>query len=258
VTTPEVTVVIPTRASGRGLDRAISSALTQEGVDVQLIVVVDAHLAALTPDAGLLRRLSTPHRVVMAGAVGSPGPLRNLAVSLGQTEYVAFLDDDDEYVPDKLALQIARLRSSRATVVASNAVAQLPDGGTRPYHRLGHPQRVRLREMLQTNWFITSSVLTTLQALRRVGGFPVKSSLRFCDDYVAWMKLLTLGDGFVMTEQLVKYRVASPESLSQADGMNGETIRALAVREFALEADEMSLAIALRDRRTIRVLEAQR
>jgi glycosyltransferase involved in cell wall biosynthesis len=101
---PEVSVVIPTRNRPELVSRAVRSALAQTLTDIEVIVVVDGPdqstvtaLAAL-PDPRL--------RVVeLAASRGAPGA-RNAGVEQATADWTALLDDDDEWLPEKLAIQL--------------------------------------------------------------------------------------------------------------------------------------------------------
>ena len=116
--TPVVSVVIPTR--GRPellLRRALPSALAQSleaqdgaGNGVEVIVVVDG------PDPATVAALETvtdPRLRVLAlpGNVG-PSEARNRGVAAARAEWIALLDDDDEWAPDKLRAQLDAARRS--------------------------------------------------------------------------------------------------------------------------------------------------
>jgi GT2 family glycosyltransferase len=106
---PLVTVVIPTHNRSFFLRSALRSVLGQREVDVQIIVVDDA---------------STDDTADVVGSFGAsqihlvrhPAPLgvstaRNHGIEIARGEWVAFLDDDDLWAPEKLASQVAAMRS---------------------------------------------------------------------------------------------------------------------------------------------------
>jgi glycosyltransferase involved in cell wall biosynthesis len=113
---PTVSAVIPT--VGRvELRRAVESVLNQT-VATLPIVVLDrpAERAAVEH---LLAGLS--YELVLTRGEGGAGA-RNAGVSAARSEYVAFLDDDDEWLPDKTALQLEMLSAHPGAVGASRAV----------------------------------------------------------------------------------------------------------------------------------------
>jgi len=104
---PTVTVVIPTRARPRLLERAIRSVLRQTLQDFEVVVVLDgpeAHGATLTAD--VVAGFYDPRIRLLTLAEPAGGAVaRNAGVTAARGEWIAFLDDDDEFVDDKLELQ---------------------------------------------------------------------------------------------------------------------------------------------------------
>src|SRR5690348_694187 len=98
---PDISVVIPTRNRWDLLSRSgLSAALMQEDVDVEIIVVDDgstdetpARLAALEDPRVTVIRHDQPRGVAAA---------RNRGIAAARGEWLAFLDDDDLWAPDKL------------------------------------------------------------------------------------------------------------------------------------------------------------
>jgi glycosyltransferase involved in cell wall biosynthesis len=111
ISDPLVTAVIPTRNRPELLTRAVRSALTQTYAQMEVIVVVDGpdavtidQLAKLSDDR--LRVITLPKSVGGAGA-------RNAGVEAARGMWIALLDDDDEWLPVKIDLQMQRARNSR-------------------------------------------------------------------------------------------------------------------------------------------------
>ncbi|HXY92324.1 MAG TPA: glycosyltransferase family A protein [Acidimicrobiia bacterium] len=109
---PTVTVIIPVFDDTRYLEAAIDSALAQTHKPYEIIVIDDGSeetvvLPRRYPNIVLLGR--TPHR--------GQGAARNAAVARAHGEILAFLDSDDVWLPDKLALQVAALEHDGADMV---------------------------------------------------------------------------------------------------------------------------------------------
>ncbi len=108
--------------------RAIESVLRQTWKDLEIVVVVDGHdpdsIAALEaiPDARV-------RWIVLPGASGG-SRARNAGVAAAHGEWIAFLDDDDEWLPQKLELQrSAALQSHALLPVISTRIIVRSDGG---------------------------------------------------------------------------------------------------------------------------------
>ncbi len=110
---PPVSVVIPAYNRAATIGAAIASVLRQTFTDFELVVVddgssdgtLDAARAVADPR---LRVIAAPRNLGAAGA-------RNLGVAAARGSWIAFQDSDDEWLPEKLARQIARLATPPAT-----------------------------------------------------------------------------------------------------------------------------------------------
>jgi glycosyltransferase involved in cell wall biosynthesis len=105
-----VSVIIPTRDRPDLVQRAVASVRSQTHASLEIIVVVDGPDVA-TEDA--LGAIDEPrlHVIALPATVGA-GEARNVGVRAAIGEWVAFLDDDDEWLPAKLERQLASIASS--------------------------------------------------------------------------------------------------------------------------------------------------
>ncbi|MGN9778249.1 glycosyltransferase family 2 protein [Micromonospora sp. H33] len=173
--TPDVSVVIPTCDRPDLVTRAVRSALAQSVAEIEVIVVVDgadadtqAALAAI-PDPRL-RVLPLPERS------GAPNA-RNVGVQAARARWTAFLDDDDEWLPRKLEVQLALAATATVAspIVASRLVNRTPRAEFVLPRRLPRPGEpiceyltVR-RGLFHGDGFIqTSTIMAPTALLRRV------------------------------------------------------------------------------------------
>jgi glycosyltransferase involved in cell wall biosynthesis len=123
---PEVSVVIPTRGRPELVPRAVRSALAQTLRDIEVIVVIDG------PDPATCAALSdnTDPRLRVIGLDRSGGApaARNIGAEHAIGEWTAMLDDDDEWLPEKLESQLTLARSAphQLPIVASRLVMRTP------------------------------------------------------------------------------------------------------------------------------------
>jgi glycosyltransferase involved in cell wall biosynthesis len=105
---PKFTVIIPTYGRSVLLAEAVASVLAQSFTDFECIVVDDAspEPARLPDDARL--------RLIVRERNGGPPAARNTGIAAATGEYVAFLDDDDVWCPERLA--VAAVAHTRAPV----------------------------------------------------------------------------------------------------------------------------------------------
>lgn len=107
---PRVSVIIPTVNRRLVIGRAVQSALGQSLKEIEVIVVVDG------PDDDTQRALAPIQdsrlRTVVLESNQGPGFARNAGVEHARAEWVAFLDDDDEWFPRKLEIQLRAAEQS--------------------------------------------------------------------------------------------------------------------------------------------------
>lgn len=111
---PLVSVLIPTYKRSDLLPRALDSILEQTYKNIQIVVVDDnpAESEHRARTAKLMERYTGIGRVsyvYTSGATGG-GAARNFGLKFCTGEYIAFLDDDDRYLPDKIETQLAFMR----------------------------------------------------------------------------------------------------------------------------------------------------
>ncbi|MFK7601999.1 glycosyltransferase [Deinococcus sp. SM5_A1] len=143
-TTPLISVVIPTHNRPELLlRRGLKSALEQRYPNLEILVVLDgpdpSTAAALaTVDDTRLRVLTLPHNQ-------GPSAARNYGVQHAQGEWIAFLDDDDVWRPDKLfwQMELAQRSAHAVPVILSGYITRTPHGD-----RLSPPRAKKAHERL--------------------------------------------------------------------------------------------------------------
>ena len=109
-TSPHISVVIPTHERSELLRCAITSVLAQTYTDWQMIIVDDAESGSAEVVASEFHDARIRY-VKNDGAHGGAGA-RNCGIREARGELVAFLDDDDEWLPEKLGRQVAVMNNA--------------------------------------------------------------------------------------------------------------------------------------------------
>jgi glycosyltransferase involved in cell wall biosynthesis len=183
-----VSVVIPAFNRRGTIGRAIASAAAQTHPALE-IIVVDDHSSHGT--AALVRALDCgrPLRVIEQPDNRGAPEARNAGLAAAQGELVAFLDSDDEWRPDKLARQLARLGERGAGYGACYSGSLcLAEDGHLTYATHPTAEGDLRRALLQYNVVgSTSTVLARRDQLLAVGGFT--PGLSACQDWDLWLRL---------------------------------------------------------------------
>ena len=196
---PSISVIIPAYNAEQTLANAIRSALAQTYQATEIIVVDDGssdRTADIALDIGPKVRL-------LQQANSGCGEARNTGARAASGEWLAFLDADDSWLPNKLEKQLPYTADARVAVV-----------NCRRNNKLGHAMgdEIRFDRLWQRNDLIVSSSLVRRTAFEAAGRFW---SERYCEDYHLWLRLA--GQGWTIAncpEDLIVYSPA-PGSLSQ-------------------------------------------
>ncbi len=116
-----VSVVIPTYSRPRVLKRALDSVLNQTYRNLDIIVVDDNADSAenRAEVARIVNAANDPRVTLIQNEKNLGGSLtRNAGIARAKGEYIAFLDDDDEYLPERIARQLERFRQTELPNVA--------------------------------------------------------------------------------------------------------------------------------------------
>ncbi len=186
--TANVTVVIPTtpHRPRSFLVRAMRSVLDQTTLPAAVLVTLDRE--------GL-----------------GPGPTRQRGLEVAATEYVAFLDDDDELLPRHLAACLRVAVETGADLVYPTCERVGPIRvEVDPFGALGHPFDPA---RLQAGNYIPVTVLARTEALRAAGGFSAaelapRTGANPCEDWGLWLRLLDAGGTFAPAHEVTwRYHV---------------------------------------------------
>ena len=201
MTTPEVSVVLPTRNRRRLLEWTLNSALAQEDVQLEVIVIDDA---STDDTADYLRSVGDP-RIKVLRNVGRTGVAvaRNRGIDAASGEWIAFLDDDDRWLPNRLRLMIDRGREDDADFVVGTVAVVDPSG--RRLETLVPPPADRLADALTMSGTTSgpSAVIARAGLLERTGGFDTQ--LSYLADWELWLRFAEAGKPAVREEPLVEY-----------------------------------------------------
>ncbi len=194
---PLISVYMPTHNRGDILKRAVTSVLTQSYKNLELIVVNDGSkddtLALLTEIQHQDSRVIILNNQEAKGACVS----RNMAIHHAKGKWITGIDDDDEWLPERLEKLKAYYLEDSSCVYAQD----LYERG-KVQSRSRKKAIATLDGMLDHN-IIGNQVFTETYKLKSIGGFDEK--LKAAQDYDAWFRLIeSYGPGYCLNEVLQK------------------------------------------------------
>ena len=200
---PLVSVIMPAYKCASTIRAAIDSVLIQN-VPLELLVIDDCSPEPLDEALDLYRdeeRVRIYRNEQNLGAAAS----RNRGVALARAPYIAFLDADDIWEPEKLEKQISLLEETGLVLCATGRELMDPNGDLTG-RVIPVPERITYRELLKHNCINCSSVVIRTEAARE---FPMEHEDAH-EDYIMWLRvLLKYQVAFGINEPLLKYRLTN-------------------------------------------------
>lgn len=218
-----VSAVIPTLNRAEPVLRALASVHTQTRPPDEIIVVDDGS----TDDTARRVRAAFPEVVYLHQDNRGVSAARNRGVSAAGGEWIAFLDSDDEWRPEKLERQCEALERNPGYPLCHTDEVWIRDG-RRVNPRRRHAKRGGriFRHCLPLCAISPSAALIRRAALDELGGFD--ESLPACEDYDLWLRLCARHPVLLVDEPLVVKYGGHDDQLSRKHwGMDRFRIRAL-------------------------------
>lgn len=233
---PDVSIVIPTHDRRRLLHLALISALGQRDVDVEIIVVDDASTDG-TADvvSGVADgRVRLVRRSVRRGVSAT----RNRGIAEAGSDWVAFLDDDDLWAPDKLARQLDAVIQADRTWVYAGDVNVDDDLRVLSAFRPPTPEQV-LHSLPRYNPVPSgaSNVMVRADALAEAG--PFDPELIRTEDWDMWIRLARTGPPALVPAPLVAYRFHSANVADETSAMVDEPV--LLAARYGIPVDRAAM-----------------
>ncbi|WP_192983312.1 glycosyltransferase family 2 protein [Marinilactibacillus psychrotolerans] len=111
-----VSVVIPTHERPEFLKRAVNSVIKQDYDNIEIIIVIDG-MSAVTKEVVNDLNIQSNRKIIVeeTGEKVGGSEARNIGVNLSSGDYIALLDDDDEWLEKKISLQIEMIKENKLT-----------------------------------------------------------------------------------------------------------------------------------------------
>jgi len=240
VVEPFVSVIIPSYDRFDSLLKAIESVKNQSFQDFEIIIVNDAS----TDERYYKHNFGNNVKFInlKKNSVAEKGyfsdSIRNYGIEESKAKYVAFLDDDDYWMPNKLELQINKLESTEHKMSCSEAIANNgiydKENNNKLYNqelmyneiskiykassikkqftknlifKFEYPEIWNGKFLKIHNCIITSSVLVERSLINKIGNFRDIQTKKLYSDYDCWLGLLTHTDCYYFSSPLLYYNL---------------------------------------------------
>lgn len=201
--TPLVSVVVATYHREKDLGRALESLIAQDYPALEIVLVDDNGDPGWNETvAGIAEEvLSRTDRVLFQRLVNCPNQgsaeTRNIGIRAARGEYVTFLDDDDEYLPQKVSRQLCAMVDAEADYSLTDLLLYLEDGKLTDRRIRTYLQNAAQKDLLTYHLMYhltgTDTMMFRKDYLLRIGGFP---PIDVGDEFYLMKEAITEGGKF--------------------------------------------------------------
>jgi glycosyltransferase involved in cell wall biosynthesis len=199
---PTVSVVIPNFNGELHIRETLDSVFSQSISNLEIIVVDDG-----STDGSIQLLKSYGDRIhLIQQQNNGPAAARNRGVEAARSNWIAFLDADDIWIPNKLEQQLILAKNYRWSHTDSEFVGGANNGRRDSEFTKKYSGNI-LEDLVSGNFIGTSTVLLQREIFLEAGGFD--TSLRSIQDWDLWVRLAKLYPIGYIDQPLLKYRVHS-------------------------------------------------
>jgi glycosyltransferase involved in cell wall biosynthesis len=240
----QVGVIIPTFNRGQKVARAVSSVLFQTFMDHEIIVVDDGStddtLSLLAPFQSRVKIISHPEQMGVSAA-------RNTGIRATAAPLIAFLDSDDYWLPEKLAVQVRFFREHTEAVACQTEERWIRRGlRANPKKKHLKPSGDIFEPSLKLCLVSPSAAMVKRSLLEEIGLFD--ETFPVCEDYDLWLRISCRYPIYLIEQTLVVKEGGSPDQLSRNfQGMDRYRITAILKLIESGQLNERQLPLVMRE-----------
>lgn len=232
---PVISVIVATHKRLEYLKITIASILAQSNADLEVVIVADGHDPAV--EHYVNKKGDSRVNYYYVDHCGYPAKARNFGISKSTGEYIAFCDDDDLWMPEKLALQLEKIRQEQADLCFTNRIVIDDTGNTIKQKQVKWVPKSTpsLFTLLLSNYITYSSVMVHRTALYNTGGFIDNIKFKSVEDHRLWLLLISKGIKLTYLKQKLTFYRVHPNNISQKPS-KGQRLTRKVIKEICKEA----------------------
>lgn len=201
---PDVSIITPAFNAARFIAETIKSVKAQTYASWEMIIVDDcsrddtpALIQAFTNEDERIHLIRQPRN-------GGPALARDAAIRAARGRYIAFLDSDDLWLPQKLECQLEFMRRNNC-ILTYTRYRRISENGENIGRLISVPSTLNYNQLLRNTAIATSTVI-----IDRERSGPFRMTQTYYDDYALWLALLKRGiTAHGLQKDLMRYRIVS-------------------------------------------------
>jgi teichuronic acid biosynthesis glycosyltransferase TuaG len=217
---PVISVIMPAFNASDYIQESINSVIAQKYSNWELIIVDDGSTDS-TSSIIIKNSLKDSRIKYFYQENGKQGKARNLGIAYAKGMFVAFLDADDLWMPEKLEIQLEEIQLKNVDLVFSDSYIFDDNNFSDRSRKMNIPDQIftgdeALKLFLEGNRIPTLTVLVKKEKIHLVNGFTEKKNIQNAEDYHLWLKMIIKECVFYGSDKiLASYRMHSKSSTSQ-------------------------------------------
>lgn len=201
-----VSIIMPAYNAEKTISEAVKSVLSQTVKTWELIVIDDGSTDKTATILSELAAMDGRIRFLQNEKNQGVSYTRNRAVESAKGEWIAFLDSDDMWKPEKLEKQLALLEKYPEMVICFTASSFIDDSGNSYNYTMPAPERITYKELLHKNLMSCSSVMIRASVMKEIK-MPADN---MHEDFFAWLTVLKKHKfAYGINEPLLIYRLSA-------------------------------------------------
>lgn len=227
-----ISIIMAAYNAENTIEQAVDSVLSQTYSDFELLVVDDCSKDRTVQLVKRFAEKDNRVRLICNAKNSGVSFTRQHGLAEATGDWIAILDSDDVWAPEKLEKQIALQRRVHADLLFTGSAFMGPDGQRMDWY-LHAPPRVTYRQLLKQNVLSNSSALVRKDLYEK--HYAVGDNMH--EDFAVWLAILKEGRiAYGVDEPLLIYRIGKPSKSSnkvKAALMNWNTYRYIGLNPFA-------------------------
>ena len=183
-----VSIILPTYNSENRIQRVIDDLSSQTYTHYEIIIVDDASSDGTWSVIEKILKSKNNIRAVRLPVNRGPAGARNSGIEVASGEFIAFMDDDDIWFPEKLNIQVRAAYMDPAIGLVGCGMHQVFSREKLEYSSVPNRRSLNFKDLLCENFLGgTISVMARTDAIREVGGFDTQFPAR--EEYDLWIRV---------------------------------------------------------------------
>jgi len=197
-----VSIITPAYRSASVIGETIKSVIAQTYTNWEMLIVEDCSPDNTIEVIRYWEKIDPRVRLVAQERNGGPAMARNAGLERASGRWIAFLDSDDMWLPEKLEHTLKHAKAERAAFVFTG-FRRISMNNSATGNYIGVPRSLSYRQLLGNTAIATSTVMLDSSV---IGNIRMKKT--YYDDFDCWLQILKRGyTAFGLNEDLMRYRI---------------------------------------------------